>query len=114
MRQTGRAEAGFSLIELLVVVSILSLLSVAATMSLGRVRAVAQDDAALLTATYETQRSLAVHSGAPRGIVVTARGMRVATQEQGRWQVQPQERAWAGRLRVYPEGPPPRFGDPVI
>lgn len=114
MPRKGRAEAGFSLIELLVVVSIMSVLSVAAVLSFGRRNAPALDDAALLVATYDTQRSLAIHSNTARGIMVTKKGLRVATKGAGGWQIQTGERALAGTLRVYPDGPSPRFGEPQI
>ena len=82
-------DAGFTLIELMIVVTVLSILtvSVGLSMSFGRVERRVSDDAQRLQRYVTKLQENAIYSRRPRGLMLSARGWRVA-------QFNPQTRVW--------------------
>lgn len=102
-RTGAEADAGLSLIELMIVVAILSVLSVAAGFAVGRPGTREQDDARAFLAAYETQRLQAILARQPRVIAVTDRGWTPLAPDaaaEGGWRAAGDERRLRGALRA--------------
>jgi type II secretion system protein H len=105
----GSNNAGFSLIELTVVVAILSVLSVSVSLAL-RERPTTTD-ATRFARAYELAKSQAIHSGARHGLSMTRTTFSSGTFRDGAWQSAAQAQSFDGTatLRLAsapdPEGP---------
>jgi type II secretion system protein H len=94
----GSNNAGFSLIELTVVVAILSILSVSVSLTLRGRPATA--DATKFTRAYDLARSKAIHSGQRHGLVVARQSFSAAHFLGGQWETSAQEQAFDGAATV--------------
>jgi len=94
--------AGFSLIELVVVVAILSFLTVTASLTVGQRGEGGQADATFLQNQFEQLRSAAVYSQIVRGLKISPTGMQIVEfdPEDGRWKDVGREFKWRGRLSL--------------
>ena len=103
-------DDGFSLIELLIVIAVLSILAVSLSLTVGRTRQAAHVDASKFLQQAHLQRSLAVQGRGLRGLVISPQGMQVAEyrgQSQG-WKIGATELRWSGRAALLSH--PPRSG----
>jgi prepilin-type N-terminal cleavage/methylation domain-containing protein len=91
---------GFTLIELLVVIAILSVLSVGATLAMGRFGGAGPTDRTLFTKTHERLRGLAVAGQQVRGLRFDPRGMFTASYGIEGWDISETRISWAGRVAV--------------
>lgn len=91
--------AGFSLVELVVVVAVLSTLAVGASLvAVSRDREPA--DIHILSQSFERARSAAVQSRQTQGLRLTPRGVTGFVRQEGGWVAKGSERRWRGRVRV--------------
>lgn len=97
-----RVPAGFSLIELLVVVAILAILSVGLSLSLGRTVSSAKQDSTLFQSQFDTNRALAISGQHRRGFTIEAKGLRPLHLAQNlgsvRWEASQRQIPWAGKV----------------
>ncbi len=104
-----RRDAGFSLLEMLVVVAVLAILtvSVGLSMSFGRTEKRAMDQARQIQTHVEQLRNKAIYSGQPQGMVFSRQGWQVA-------RFDPATRNWskAGREIHWRGGVSFQGGDP--
>jgi len=107
---------GFTLIELLVAVAILSVLSVGATLAVGRGASEEQTDQARFQQQFERLRQLAVTGQQVRGLKVDARGMFSASYGSSGWKIAEARQRWAGKviLSVLPSAITGSTSDPQI
>lgn len=106
-----RADAGVSLIELLVVVAILSVLAVGVSLPLRQSADPTRADARLFQSVYARSRAQAVHGGTLRGLQVDSRGLRLMQRvaadpaQPPQWQLSDQPIRWQGRAVFRATGP---------
>ena len=105
-----RGEAGFSLLELMAVVAILSVLTVGAMLALGRPAPGPGRDAATLETLFREMRQIAVQGQRPVGLDLTQQGWRRADPVPGGWTRAGREVAWAGPVGIVALPPAPRPG----
>lgn len=80
-------DAGFSLIEMLIVVAVLAILSIGAGLATGRGAAPVESDAAALERVHAQLRSRAILSRAPQALALAATGWAVLRRDpEGEWQ----------------------------
>lgn len=96
---SGSKAAGFSLVELVVVVAVMATLAVGASL-VATNRQDAPADIHVLTQSFERARSAALHSRQTQGLRLTARGVARFERAQGRWQETGTERRWRRGVRV--------------
>ncbi|EIE50731.1 hypothetical protein AL036_12840 [Salipiger aestuarii] len=95
---TGR-DTGFTLVELLIVVAIVSVLAVGAGLAVSRAPAADRDLSRFLAA-LSRERALAVIGGQSRGLVIGARGMAAVGRDASGWQVPQHMAPWRGRVTL--------------
>jgi len=107
---------GFTLIELLVTVAILSVLSVGATLTVGRGSSKEQTDQARFQQQFDRLRQLAITGQQVRGLKVEARGMFLANYGPSGWEIAETRQRWAGKviLSVPPSAITGGTSDPQI
>ncbi|PWJ15792.1 GspH/FimT family protein [Jannaschia seohaensis] len=103
---TGR-EAGFSLIELVVVVAVLSVVAVGAGLAVGRGSDGATADAQRFARLVEVARASAVIGRQPEGLFVTATELRRAAWVDGAWQPSERGLRWRDDVLLRLETPRP-------
>ncbi|MEP2785131.1 MAG: prepilin-type N-terminal cleavage/methylation domain-containing protein [Pseudoruegeria sp.] len=116
------SDAGFSLIEMLVVVAVLAVLAVSGTLASGRSGAGGQIDSTRFQALFEQQRDLALQGRSLRGIYLSPTGLRLAAPDSGAqdpssrtyWVTSDHEIRWQGRVVLIPNLPTPPPGTPDI
>lgn len=89
---TARPSAGFSLLELLVVVAILASLSTAAVLGLQTSRA--PSDARVFADAFNDTRLLAISTAQVQALFVTPKGMQVVEWNYGTWRARGDIRPW--------------------
>ena len=111
-------EAGFSLLEMLVVVTVLAILtvSVGLSMSFGRSKQQASDAANQLQTTLAQLRNTAIYSGVAQGLVISQQGWRVArfVPESRGWDMSAREIRWQVGVAFQPTSPDFSFGVPPV
>lgn len=119
----ANTQAGFSLIEMLVVVAVLAILAVSGTLATGRSREAQTADASRFQALFAQQSDLAIQGRSLRGLYITPTGLQLAkpAKEAGTdpaarsfWQRGAQEIPWRGRVLIQPRLPAPPPGTPDV
>lgn len=107
--RSNPADAGFSLIELTIVVTLLSILtlSVGLSMSLGRSTG-SNDDVAVFQKRFDQLRAAAIHTRRPHGLQVTPQGWQVVgfDAQTGAWDFSGRQFDWkrSASFRPRPRG----------
>ncbi len=91
-----RGAAGFTLIELMIVVAVLALLTTTVSLSVSRPRAQGGTDWARFEAVHDRLRQEAVLSRQVLGLEVTTDGYRRLIRRDGDWQAVGEEIGWRG------------------
>lgn len=91
-------EQGFSLIELLVVISILAVLAIGVSLATARAPNAASMDLAAFEKRFETMRARAIQGQQIEGLFVTPRGHQLARFQRSFWQYAGAELKWSGRV----------------
>jgi len=99
------ADAGVTLIELVVVVAVMAALVLGVTLSAGLGGGRSESDLMSFRTAYDQARSLAVHGQLRRGILLSAKGRRLAWWRADGWQLSDQLQPWRGRVSYQIEGP---------
>lgn len=94
------SQAGFTLIELMICVAIISVLAVGATLSLGRVGSAADTDLDRFRRLHDTARDLAIREQSRRGLDLDAQGLRIAQLGPEGWQRGDRGIAWRGQVNL--------------
>lgn len=82
--KTGK-DAGFTLVELLVVITVIGLMASVAVLSLPNRRPDTQEDVERLAARLQLAADMAVLSGRPTGVEFSRDKYRILVRRQGRW-----------------------------
>lgn len=110
------ADAGFSLIELLVVIVVLSVLAVGAVLATGRgtSQTGGAADMARFHDQFTTMQALAIQGRETRGLVVQGKGLRTARPGPEGWKVSETIQLWRGRVAFRGTGEQYEPGAPDI
>lgn len=93
-----RADEGMTLVELLVVVTVVSVLAVGAVMTAGRSsRATVAQDMTHFVSTWQLVSDIAVQSRIPHGLRVTDKGLQIMQLDATGWRTRGAMRNWNGR-----------------
>ncbi len=92
-------DSGFTLVELLVVVAIVSVLAVGAGLTVSRAPG-ANSDLSRFRAAVARERALAVIGGQSRGLVIGPRGMAAVGRDGSGWQDAGRMAPWRGRVSL--------------
>ncbi|MEZ5714079.1 MAG: prepilin-type N-terminal cleavage/methylation domain-containing protein [Paracoccaceae bacterium] len=110
-------EAGFTLIELMVVVAILSTLALGVALSAGRGGSRGESDLARFRAGFDLARALAIEGNEMRGLTLGPKGMQALVwrlgAEGGVWTELGGPQPWRGRVAFAPRQPG-RAGEPDL
>lgn len=98
-------DLGFSLVELLVVMAILSVLTAGAALLATRRVEPEAGDLAVFRDTHDRLREIAVHGGRAQGLFLDARGWRTAEQRDGFWQQEGLRLRWRQPVRIITRTP---------
>lgn len=98
--EVNRRSAGFTLIELMVVISVLAVLTVSVSLGVNRPRTVQAQDWARFQAVHEGLRSQAVLGREVLGLAVNGEGWRRLRREGGGWAEDGAGAAWRGAVTV--------------
>ncbi len=98
-------DAGVTLIELVVVVAVMASLVLGVTLTRGQGGSRADSDLMAFQTAYDQTRSLAVHGQVRRGLLLAAKGRRLASWHADGWQLSEQLQPWRGRVSYLVEGP---------
>jgi prepilin-type N-terminal cleavage/methylation domain-containing protein len=94
-------DAGFTLIELMVVVAVLSVLAVGVTITALRSDSASDSaDMAWFEAQFNQYQSLAITSGHSYGIFVGPKDLRIARRQASGWNSQDSARKWRGKVSI--------------
>lgn len=95
----AQRSAGFSLIEMLVSVAILSVLTVGASLAISRGDR-SEGDLGLFQKRYDTALQLAITGQQSQGLEITARGVQSMMRGLDRWAPSGQRQGWRGRVSL--------------
>lgn len=98
------AEAGFTLIEMLVATAIMAILALGAALALPRAASPEQRDMARFQQQFEALQTLAITGGQSRGLRITRQGLQLALRQDGGWQFSPKIQPWQGRVGFAADG----------
>lgn len=96
LSRAGARAAGFTLVELMVVIAVLSVLAVGVTLSVGRPKAA--KDLATFQEVWHRERALAIEGRDMRGLEFGPEGLGVLEWRGGEWRRQGATVAWRGRV----------------
>ena len=111
---TPSSQAGFSLIELLVAVAVLSVLTVGAVLATGRGGPDQGSDMARFEVLFDRARALAIEGRQARGLVITPDGVQMAQPGAGDWQVSRTVLPWQNRVAFLAPGARTGLNQPDI
>lgn len=109
-------EAGLTLLELMVVVTILSILTISVSLAMrgSRTQATSLERASLFQARVAQLHDQAIYGQSVRGVFVSNTGWRVAHYNDGRWRGSDQEIRWRPAIAFRQTGAVAKPGDPQI
>ena len=102
-------DAGITLVELLVVMSVLAVLAVGTGLAVGRPPGPGENDAARFEEGFNRQRAMAIAGGERLGLRLNAKGMQTLRLGPAGWVETGRLRRWHGRAVMLP----PAAGSPV-
>lgn len=114
-RKLAHIPKGFSLIEVLVVLSVLSILSVGAALSVSRSsEARAATDQVRFAKAFENAVSQALQGHKTQGVLISNEGFQMAHRSLEGWQTRSDLRKWQGKAVFAGDVVAPAFGSPQI
>lgn len=100
VRRVSGPAAGFTLIELMIVITVLALLTTTVSLSANRPRSAMATDFGRFSAVYDRLRDQAVLSRQLMGLAVDETGYQRLRWDGQRWQPQGQKLRWRGTVAV--------------
>lgn len=101
----SKFAAGFSLIEVLIAVTILAVLAAGASLSAGRTGTNSETDQALFQRNFEVLSQLAITGAQTRGMRLTPKGMQLATRTAMGWDISERVVRWRGKVSATTKDP---------